>query len=160
MGQPRWIDTGRVPGETGRAMEPELALQEAMRALKDSAEGLARAAELVDDEGTAGALRGMADSRRAALGAVMDEEAVGAGVRIGDEVGGSVGGALRRGWMRLEAGVADDDAVVGTVIDEEEHVVDHLSRAIDRGLPGDLGEVLRTTSLEVQDGIRRLREGD
>lgn len=148
--------TGRFPEATtptvpeGRGPVPGV-----VAAVRDSATGLATAADLVSSGPLEDRLGDLAEARRhdaAALANVVAET----GPLEALSVPTGTLEALRRGWMRVEAALASDGDVVSTVVAQEQRLASLLEEAVDRGLPDDAEARVRATHLAVLDGLEAL----
>ncbi|MEX1280647.1 MAG: hypothetical protein AB1Z55_07970 [Acidimicrobiia bacterium] len=138
------------PGDSGGDLADLIA------AVRDSAAGLDRGAELVEGE-EAGVLADLAERRRSAAAtlatAIADVAPTQAVATSGDLIE-----TLRRGWMEVEGALAAGDDVIATATAQDRRVAELLGAATDHGLPADIEAVVRRTHLEVLDAIERLEE--
>lgn len=138
----------RAPNPAGRAAdaatgaEPGVAVDEVTSSLFDAAAGLDKAAELIDDDSLASVLAEMAERRRVDRGRIL-AAAVDTKMRPDEGSPGTVPGALRRGWMRLEAAIAGDGAVVETITDAEGDLLEDIDRALGHDLPKGVADEMR-----------------
>jgi hypothetical protein len=156
MRKDRGPELAGIGYELTRVTDPTSVVDDVLSALADSAARLRRAANVVEDEAATSELARMAD-RRSLGGSRIIEAAVGAGMRRPKGYGGTVGGALRRGWIRLEAALSGDDEVIETVAHEESQVAQMLERAIDGVLPSEVDEAIRTVWSEISDDTKLLK---
>lgn len=75
---------------------------------------------------------------------------------------GTVGGALRRGWMDLKSALGGGDHAILTVVEAgEDHANSEYKKALAKTLPADVREVLERQSLSVRqahDTVKSLRD--
>lgn len=78
------------------------------------------------------------------------------------ENGGTAAGALRRGWMDLKAALGGGDhAILAVVEASEDHANSEYKKALAKGLPADVREVVERQSVSVRqahDTIKSLRD--
>lgn len=144
-----------VPGSPAPAPGAELraaaAFEKVLAALEDSSAGLVRSAELVEDDALASALIEISDKRldaRTRLVTVAAESSL----QVREQPAGTVRGALRRGWMRLQASVSGDEQVMETAIGEEDSLAAACHQALEHDLPKELADLVRATRDEVVKG--------
>jgi hypothetical protein len=147
--------SGRFSGWHTRMSNPERELSEVVGALRDSSQGLEKAAELVDDRAVGAALVEMSEMRRTAADTVV-ALAADAGVVIDRAPDGSFAGALRRGWMSLEANIDGDRQIIDTVISQEDALVGSVDEALGSSIPQAVKDQLRLTAIQVRDGVQLL----
>lgn len=158
MGYEPFTGGGRAPEanlpEPGGNVGGDLA--DVIAVVRDSAQGLGRAAELVEGEG-ADTLADLAERRRAVAAslatAIADVVPVAAVAVSGDLVE-----TLRRGWMEIEGVLAAGDDVIATVAAQDRRVAELLGAAVEEGLPADVEAAVRRTHLEVLEAVDRLEQ--
>ena len=148
----------------GRPPTPPLSDRDAVAAidgvvgrLTDSASGLRRAASLVEDDALTRFLAGLVERREASRDTLV-ATAEGAGLQPSGDPDESLVEQLRRGWMRLEATMDGDEAIIGTAIDEERDLLREVDRALGLALPDAVLRELRTVSGEIGADITSLQE--
>lgn len=149
------MGSGRFARWDTNMSSPERELRKVLEALRDSAEGLHQAADIVDDNAASSVLEDMSNMRETAVETVITLSAD-AGVVIDADVDGGLEGKLRRGWMRLEEVMAGDDAVIDTVISQEDRLLGTLDSALGTDLPQMVKDQLRLADAQVRDGVRIL----
>lgn len=84
---------------------------------------------------------------------------------LGDEPddGGTVSGALRRGWMDLKAALGGGDHAIMVVVEaSEDHAVAAYQKALAQTLPADVREVLERQCRSIQQThtqVKVMRDG-
>jgi hypothetical protein len=126
-------------------------VDDAVQALGDAAAGLRRAADLVEDDALAGALIEMSRRQGAAQSAIV-RTAVENGIDAARAPDGTLGGVLRRGWMRPRAALSGDRAVVELALDEETDTIEALDVALAGDPPDEVARRVRTARDQVQEG--------
>lgn len=137
--------------------DPNSVIRGVREQMSDSVAGLQKAAGLVSDGSLARFLAGIAERREDALDAVTAVAADTEIVPVADP-SGTAAGALRRGWMRLEASIDGDEQVVGTVIDQEQSMLEAIEDALTLDLPDGVGRRLRGIAGELGSHLAGLAE--
>ncbi len=130
-------------------------LDDAVRALQDGVRGYMTAADEVSNAILATNLRKLAKSREAVLDqliAVAADEAR----DITEAEGGSITGALHRGWMRVKSAVGGDDAVIEAAKNGEAEAVDRLQKVLDSQLAPKVEEAIRRAMLDIETATKQL----
>lgn len=137
--------------------DPTATIHHVLDRMHDSVVGLRKAAGLVSDDALTRYLAGMTKRREEAL-QTATAAAADAGIEpVGDRPGTAVE-SLRRGWMRLEASLDGDEQIVGTVIDQEESMLEEVEDALTVDLPTAVGRLLRKIAGELGSDITGLSE--
>lgn len=148
---------GRPPTRPIPDRDAVAAVDDVAGRLTDSANGLRRAAGLVDDDTLTRFLAGLVERREEARSGLVATAAE-AGLQPAEEPDGSLVEQLRRGWMELEAAVDGDEAIIGTAIDEERELLREVDRVLSLGLPDAVLSELRSISGEIGADITSLQE--
>ncbi len=130
-------------------------LDDAVRALQDGVRGYMTAADEVSNAILATNLRKLAKSREAVLDqliAVAADEAR----DITEAEGGTITGALHRGWMRVKSAVGGDDAVIEAAKNGEAEAVDRLQKVLDSQLAPKVEEAIRRAMLDIETATKQL----
>lgn len=137
-------------------------LKDLIETLEDGKKGFQEAAERLDDgrADIANRLRGFADQRQR-FSAQLRRLAGERGIQI-DE-GGSLAGAVHRGWIAVKDAMAGDaHAVLSAAESGEDHAVAEFESALDEGdLPSDIREVVAGQAAavkETHDAVRNMRD--
>lgn len=137
-------------------------LNDLIETLEDGRKGFQEAAERLDDSRAdiANRLRQFADQRQQ-FSAQLRRLAGDRGIQI-DE-GGSLAGAVHRGWIAVKNAMAGDaHAVLSAAETGEDHAVSEFESALDEeNLPPDVREVLAAQAAvvkETHDAVRGMRD--
>lgn len=126
---------------------------ELVETLIDDVRGNLTAADRVDDGDLAALLRAHADRRRDRIERLLrtsnlDERDV--------HFDGTPAGALRRVWMELEGKVADDEAIVKSVVRGEKHTLGECEDALEENLGKELTQIVQRTAADISKAIEVL----
>lgn len=137
--------------------DPTTEIRDLLERMHDSIVGLQKAAALVSDDSLTRYLAGMAERREDTLQAVS-ADAADAGIEPIADPSGTAVEMLRRGWMHLEASVDGDEQVVGTVIDQEQSMLEAIEDVLTLDLPTGVARRLRTIAGELGSDLTGLSE--
>lgn len=130
-------------------------LDDAVRALQDGVRGYMTAADEVSNSIFAANLRTLAKSRETVLdqliGVAADETR-----EISEADGGTITGALHRGWMRVKSVVAGDEAIVEAAKTGESEALNRLEKALESGLDPSIEEAIRRAMLDIESALKQL----
>lgn len=127
------------------------AFNEAATALTDSALSLESAVDLLGSIDIETLLRVFRERRNKARRELIDVGLTN-GFRI-DDVDPSRREGLRRTWMNLKAEVADDQAVLTTLVAGERDAIDRLEESINQGLPAAIESILASAVDEIRNNL-------
>jgi uncharacterized protein (TIGR02284 family) len=136
-------------------------LKDLIQTLEDGREGFEKAAESSEDPDVARVLIGFSE-QRAQLSAQLQT----LGSTYGDSAydqGGSVVGAMHRGWINLKAALASRNAfaILSECERGEDHAVSEFRKALEMELPSNVREVVESQSAAIEvahDRVKELRD--
>ncbi len=146
--------TGAPPAVPAPAVDPSArgAVRNLIDHVSDGVEGLAKSAELVEDE-VAQALFELWSNERKEFLAELHNLAVDFGAD--EEDPGTARGAVHRAWMTAKNAITgDDEAVIESAINGEEAAMEAYEAALSTGLPDDA----RTVIQRQYDQVREIHE--
>lgn len=130
-------------------------LDDAVRALQDGVRGYMTAADEVSNSIFAANLRTLAKSRETVLdqliGVAADETR-----EISEADGGTITGALHRGWMRVKSVVAGDEAIIEAAKTGESEALNRIEKALESGLDPSIEEAIRRAMLDIESALKQL----
>lgn len=130
-------------------------LDDAVRALQDGVRGYETAADEVSNAILATNLRDLARSRESVLdqliGVAADETR-----EVTEAEGGTITGALHRGWMRVKSVVTGDESIIEAAKTGESEALSRLEKALESGLDSPIEEAIRRAMLDIENAMKQL----
>ena len=132
-------------------------LRDLIQIADDGVKGFRTAADALDDSALAGTFEALADDRHEIADRLRNLAATKYGMDVDDK--GTVGGALRRGWMRLKDAVTGDNpgAIVSVAEEAEDEAVAAWGEALERPLPDEIDGIVRAQYVAIKKSHDRVR---
>lgn len=144
----RTSDTWTAPMKTQQ-------LDDVVRVLNDGVRGYHTAADEMSNSILATQMRNLAHSREQALNELM-RVAVDETRMTPDEQTGSLTGALHRGWLKIKATVAGDEAVIEAAKTGEDEARSRLEALLAEDLEGEIEAAVRRALLDIESAVKQL----
>lgn len=130
-------------------------LDDAVRILHDGVRGYSTAADEISNTILATRMRELAKSREEVLGHLMSVAADESNVTP-QEDGGTITGALHRGWMKVKSAVAGDEAIIEAAKTGESEAIDRLREVLEEDIDPAIEASIRKAMLDIESATEQL----